>query len=245
MFELQVSRPRRAAPLLLSVAFHVGAGAFLVVEPLLALPREPAPPEEPVVYRLPVELSGREKPPRPRTTTPPPAIRAAQERSSAPRPAAVSSSRTVAPASIPESLPVPPAAPPADGPAPGPDIEPGVGTGTGADGPGDGGGGGGDGALDEILPIGPRVSPPVLLDGPAPAYPPAALRAGLRGTVVLEAVIGTDGGVRDARVVRGVNPLLDRAAAQAVLSWRYTPARVGSRAVAVYLAVEVRFDIQR
>ena len=135
MFELHVSRPRRTAPFFLSVAFHAGVGAFLVVEPLLALPREPEPPDEPVVYRQVVDLPGAEKPPRPRAATPPPAIRAAGERSSAPRPATVSNPATLAPASIPESLPVPPEAPAPDvpaGPAVGEDL--GLWPGTGADG---------------------------------------------------------------------------------------------------------------
>lgn len=249
MFEPVTRGPRRAAPLLLSVVLHAGAGALLVVEPLLALPRTPEPPEGPVVYRHPVDLAVASRPERPRAGGP--------EGGKGPRPAALARKApgarapVVAPPSIPEALPEAPGGTPGedealavDGWGGGP-VEnregPWDGTGDGS-GTGDGTG---DGSGEEILPIGPRVTPPVLLHGPAPDYPETARRVGLEGVVVLEAVIGPDGSVRDARLVRGTNPLLDAAATRAVLGWRYLPARVGARAVAVYLAVTVRFAIQR
>ena len=84
---------------------------------------------------------------------------------------------------------------------------------------------------------------PVVLFSPDPVYPEAARRAHLQGRVILEAIIGTDGGVRDVRVLKSANPLLDQAAMDAVLRWRYQPARVGSREVAVYLSVSIGFSL--
>jgi TonB family protein len=71
------------------------------------------------------------------------------------------------------------------------------------------------------------------------------LLAHVEGVVILEAVIDTEGHVTNARVLRSVNPVLDRAATNAVLRWRYTPALVGSRNVSVYLTVTLNFQINR
>ncbi len=48
--------------------------------------------------------------------------------------------------------------------------------------------------------------------------------AGFFGSVELHFTIGADGAVHDVTVVKG-NPLLGRAAAEALQSWRYKPAR--------------------
>ena len=44
----------------------------------------------------------------------------------------------------------------------------------------------------------------------------------MQGTVILEAIIGTDGRVTEARVLRLI-PLPDQAALDAVRQWVYTP----------------------
>lgn len=64
------------------------------------------------------------------------------------------------------------------------------------------------------------------------------------GPVVLEAIIGVDGNVRDVRVLRSSSPLFEGAAADAVRGWRYRPARIGARAVSVYLNVNVTFTLR-
>jgi protein TonB len=99
----------------------------------------------------------------------------------------------------------------------------------------------GGGILDATA---PGVTPPVAIETVAPAYPELARRAHLEGVVVLDAVIGADGGVRDVRVVQGVSPLLDPAAAEAVRRWRYRPASVGARPVAVLLKVVITFSLR-
>ena len=58
-------------------------------------------------------------------------------------------------------------------------------------------------------------------------YPDAAQRP-IGGTVVIEATVGTDGKVRDAKVTRSV-PLLDEPAVAAVQQWEYEPAPARSR----------------
>ncbi len=57
-----------------------------------------------------------------------------------------------------------------------------------------------------------------------PVYPKVAQVAGLIGSVELNFIIGTDGYVREVTVVKG-NPILARAAVEALQTWRYQPAR--------------------
>jgi protein TonB len=77
----------------------------------------------------------------------------------------------------------------------------------------------------------------------APIYPPVALAAGREGTVILEAVIGEDGRVRDVRVMRAV-PLLDQAAMDAVRQWRFTPTLLNGQPVPVIMSVTVGFHLK-
>jgi protein TonB len=112
----------------------------------------------------------------------------------------------------------------------------------------------GDGAVDDggpgcsgcsaISATATGVTPPVAIETIAPPYPELARRAHMEGVVVLEAVIGVDGSVRDARVLRGASPLLDPAALEAVRRWRYRAASVGDRPVAVYLQVVITFSLR-
>lgn len=73
-----------------------------------------------------------------------------------------------------------------------------------------------------------------------PVFSPEADQAGAEGIVVIEAVIGRDGGVTSARVIQGV-PLLNGAALAAVRQWQYTPTRLNGAPVEVLAAVTVRF----
>jgi protein TonB len=117
---------------------------------------------------------------------------------------------------------------------------PGLGRGDGAEGEG----GGGCEGCKAISATAPGVTPPVAVETVAPVYPELARRAHMEGVVVLEAVIGVDGWVRDVRVLRGAGPLLDPAALEAVKRWRYRAATVGARPVAVSLQVVITFSLR-
>jgi protein TonB len=88
------------------------------------------------------------------------------------------------------------------------------------------------------------VTPPVALESPALVYPELARRARAEGVVILEAIIGADGSVRDVRVLRGAGPLLDPSAVEVVRRWRYRAARIGERPVAVFLKVVVTYSLR-
>jgi protein TonB len=64
----------------------------------------------------------------------------------------------------------------------------------------------------------------------------------VQGVVTLEATIGPDGRVQDARVLRSI-PLLDQAALDAVKQWEFTPTLVDGKTVPVISAVTVNFSL--
>ena len=73
-----------------------------------------------------------------------------------------------------------------------------------------------------------------------PEWPELARQAGVEGTVVVQALVGTDGHVRDTRIVRSI-PMLNGAAVEAVKQWRFKPAATGGRPVATWVSVPIPF----
>lgn len=74
-----------------------------------------------------------------------------------------------------------------------------------------------------------------------PKFPEEALRGGLFGGVILEAVVDTKGSVKEVRVLKGDPPLSD-AAIEAVKKWLYKPLLLNGEATGFILTVTVRFD---
>jgi periplasmic protein TonB len=77
-----------------------------------------------------------------------------------------------------------------------------------------------------------------------PVYPAGALPLRAQGAVLIEATIGPDGKVQDARVLHSVVPLLDQAALDAVRQWAYEPSLLNGEAVSVIMTVVVNFALQ-
>jgi protein TonB len=73
-----------------------------------------------------------------------------------------------------------------------------------------------------------------------PAYTPVERTMRLSGEVLLHAIIGKDGTVRELQVVSG-NPLLAQTAIAAVRQWRYRPTLLNGEAVDVDTIVSVKF----
>jgi TonB family protein len=99
-------------------------------------------------------------------------------------------------------------------------------------------------ADDRVYHLTSRMTPPVLVESVRPDYPSAERRARREGTVMVSAVIGKDGVPREVKVIRSVSPGLSDAAIQAVLKWRYRPARLEDRTVAVYTVIRLVFDLE-
>lgn len=68
-----------------------------------------------------------------------------------------------------------------------------------------------------------------------------ARKAGITGTVTLEATIDEQGNVVNARVVKGLPMGLDKAALDALFSWKFKPATAGGKPVKVNHTVTMTF----
>lgn len=90
------------------------------------------------------------------------------------------------------------------------------------------------------LRIGGNLRPPTKVKDVTPVYPAIAKSANVSGEVAIEATIGTNGKVSDAKVVRSI-PLLDQAALDAVRQWEYMPTLLNGVPVPVTTMVRVNF----
>ena len=88
--------------------------------------------------------------------------------------------------------------------------------------------------------IGGQIKAPTKTKDVKPVYPAIAQSARVSGAVTIEATIGSDGKVIDAKVVRSI-PLLDQAALDAVLQWEYTPTLLNGVPVPVLVSVTINF----
>lgn len=99
-------------------------------------------------------------------------------------------------------------------------------------------------AAEGALRAGGEVRTPVLTRRVNPVYPTEAQAKRVQGVVILEAVVGENGRVRDVRVLRSIPPL-DEAAIEAVKQWEYQPTMLNGRAVPVVVTVTVQFTMPR
>ena len=90
------------------------------------------------------------------------------------------------------------------------------------------------------LVLGGQLKPAQVKSRTEPAYPSIARQSGVSGLVQLEATIGVDGKVKNARVVQG-NAMLHRAALDAVLQWRYEPAMLNGKPVESPVEIKLNF----
>jgi protein TonB len=91
--------------------------------------------------------------------------------------------------------------------------------------------------------VGGQIKQPTQLKRVNPVYPAIAQSARVQGIVIIEAVIGQNGRVTEAKVLRSI-PLLDAAALEAVKQWEYTPTLLNGVAVPVIMTVTVNFTLQ-
>ena len=91
--------------------------------------------------------------------------------------------------------------------------------------------------------VGGNIKAPQKVKHVNPIYPPIAQSARVQGVVIIEATIGPDGAVKDAKVLRSI-PLLDAAALDAVKQWQFTPTLLNGVPVPVIMTVTVQFTLQ-
>lgn len=94
--------------------------------------------------------------------------------------------------------------------------------------------------------IGGSVQASKMVNQVRPAYPPDCKASGIEGTVLLKAVIGTDGSIVNLeRVNKLVDDRLADAAITAVRQWRYEPTLLNGNPVEVLTEIEINFTLAR
>ena len=86
------------------------------------------------------------------------------------------------------------------------------------------------------------VSQGLLIHKVTPQYPPLARQARIQGVVVLQALIGKDGGIQNLHVVSG-HPMLTNSALEAVKEWKYKPYYLNGEPVEVETTINVNFSL--
>jgi periplasmic protein TonB len=131
------------------------------------------------------------------------------------------------------------------GPGRGGGVGDGVGIGIGP-GRGPGMGDGSDGGIGGgVYRPGGSVTSPRVITQVKPTYTADAMDHRISGTVVLEAVITTDGRPTKIRVIRSLDPGgLDRQAALAASQWRFEPGRLNGTPVDVLVTIWLDFTIR-
>lgn len=92
--------------------------------------------------------------------------------------------------------------------------------------------------------VGGSVTPPQAIYNPQPQYSEEARRAKMQGNVTVSCVVGADGLVHDAKVVRPAGYGMDENALEAVRQWRFEPAKKDGQPVPVQVNIEVSFRLQ-
>lgn len=77
-----------------------------------------------------------------------------------------------------------------------------------------------------------------------PVYPSLALQVRAAGVVRIAAIVGTDGRIREMRVLSG-HPLLVRAALDAVRQWVYQPTMLNGNPVELDSTIDVTFTLRQ
>jgi TonB family protein len=94
---------------------------------------------------------------------------------------------------------------------------------------------------------GPPVRPKGQLSGPVPLekvdpkYPPQMIKEHVEGQVILYAIIGKDGVVRNIQLVHSVEPELDKNAMEALAHWKFRPATREGEPVELEAVVYIPF----
>src|SRR5688572_14359612 len=98
-------------------------------------------------------------------------------------------------------------------------------------------------AVNRRVRVGGAVRPPVKVVDVRPEYPDDAMAAGIEGVVILQIVVGEDGSVIEALVLRSI-PELDQAAIDAVSQWRFETTLLNGEPVEVEFGVTINFTLK-
>jgi periplasmic protein TonB len=92
--------------------------------------------------------------------------------------------------------------------------------------------------------VGGDVKPPNKISAPSPQYTEIARKARIQGVVIVEAIIDKEGNVTNVKVLKGLPMGLDQAAVDAVKVWKFEPATLNGKPVAVIYNLTINFQLQ-
>jgi protein TonB len=98
----------------------------------------------------------------------------------------------------------------------------------------------------EVYKVGNGVSAPVVIRQVNPEYTPEALAARIEGVVGIEMIVHADGTADDVKITKSLDNVLglDQQAVKAAKQWRFRPGTKDGKAVAVSVALEMRFTLK-
>ena len=102
-----------------------------------------------------------------------------------------------------------------------------------------------DGQSNSANPPSEDISQPMATRKVDPAYPLQLMHENVHGTVILYAVIRSDGTVGNVRVLRGVDRRLDQFASEALTQWQFQPATKNGSPVDVEATFQIPFRPSR
>lgn len=92
--------------------------------------------------------------------------------------------------------------------------------------------------------VGGDVQAPVKTFAPPPQYTEIARKARIQGVVIVQAIIDKAGNVTNVKVLKGLPMGLDQSAVEAIKKWKFDPATLNGKPVAVYYNLTVNFQLQ-
>ena len=99
-----------------------------------------------------------------------------------------------------------------------------------------------DKTSEPVYELGSGVPPPKSVYAPNPLYDDHA-RKKKNGTVILAMIVTAEGTVRDVKVIKSLDPGLEKQAIAAVRTWKFEPATKDGKPVAVHLKTESDFRL--
>jgi len=85
---------------------------------------------------------------------------------------------------------------------------------------------------------------PVPIKKVAPIYPESARRAGIEGTVWMNVWVDERGNVSKAQIQRSDNKVLNQAAIDAAMQWKFKPAQENGHSVKAWVTIPFKFKLQ-
>lgn len=86
---------------------------------------------------------------------------------------------------------------------------------------------------------------PVPVKKVQPEYPAEAQQEKIEGTVWVKCLVGTDGKVKEADVLRSDAAILTQPAIDAILQWQFSPAESGGKPVETWVSIPFRFKLKK